>query len=277
MKAKPMIQQNQNSNVRVTTETITPEKAKKLLSNVNNVRTPLRPHVVTLARAMRDNKWEMNGNPIKINASGQLIDGEHRLRACLESNSPFRTLVAYGIESCNTIDTAYRARTAGQILGKAGTKNAVGVGSAATLLWMHQNVGFENLAGKFVRPAIAEIVEVVNANPGLTDSTIEALKVNRQSRIPAPPLALIHFLSMQKYREKVEPFLTEITFGAGLQRGSASYALRERFVRTSKTNRIDYFPAVALVFKAWNSYVNGENIYQLRWQGIQEKVQTPIH
>src|SRR5262245_47203657 len=134
-----------NGRVVVTTETITPEMAARMLGHVDNWRSVNDHHMRNLSRAMEAGRWEMNGNPIKFSSSGALIDGEHRLQACVRSKTPFRTLVARGIEACATIDTGGRNRTAGQILQKQGKRNATQLATAARLLKIHETLGLARL------------------------------------------------------------------------------------------------------------------------------------
>ena len=70
------------------TELITPEKAKEYLENQFRNRS-LRPTKIRdYVRQMKENKWLVNGEPIIFDKSGRLIDGQHRLNAVIEANTP---------------------------------------------------------------------------------------------------------------------------------------------------------------------------------------------
>ena len=66
--------------------TITPAVAADWLGKSNNVRG-LNPHRAReLALQMESNDWELNGESIKFDTKGDLVDGQHRLKACVMSN-----------------------------------------------------------------------------------------------------------------------------------------------------------------------------------------------
>lgn len=55
---------------------------------------------------MRNGNWKANGEAIKFSSTGRLLDGQHRLRACVKEQVPFTTLVIRGLE-----DEAMAARS----------------------------------------------------------------------------------------------------------------------------------------------------------------------
>ena len=70
------------------TELITPEKAKEYLANQFRNRA-LRPtKIKDYVRQMKTNKWLVNGEPIIFDKSGRLIDGQHRLNAVIQADTP---------------------------------------------------------------------------------------------------------------------------------------------------------------------------------------------
>ncbi len=45
------------------------------------------------ANAMKSGEWKYNGESIKVCTDGSLLDGQHRLEACIESGVTFDTLL----------------------------------------------------------------------------------------------------------------------------------------------------------------------------------------
>lgn len=76
---------------------LTPDQATKWLEgNVHNRR--LHQTVVErYARDMKAGKWQLSHEAIAFDPSGTLIDGQHRLWAVIESNTPIWVMVAYGV------------------------------------------------------------------------------------------------------------------------------------------------------------------------------------
>jgi hypothetical protein len=82
----------------MTEELITPQMALYYLSfNFENNRSLSNANVNNLALAMRLGKWEL-GEAIKFDKNGILRDGQHRLQAVVESNTPVKFIVIRGYE-----------------------------------------------------------------------------------------------------------------------------------------------------------------------------------
>jgi hypothetical protein len=65
---------------------ITPELAEKFLEkNSNNYRKLSEKVVKAYQIDMETGNWKFNGDSIKFNKSGQLVDGQHRLTAISRS------------------------------------------------------------------------------------------------------------------------------------------------------------------------------------------------
>ena len=82
-------------------ETVTPKKAEAWLkTNLEHQRNVSRSHVSKLAEMMRAGEFDgLNGESIKFDKKGSLIDGQHRLRAIIESGCSIKTAV---LRNCST-------------------------------------------------------------------------------------------------------------------------------------------------------------------------------
>ena len=94
--------------IKTNVEVITPAVAAEYLRLYNQGnRKPNKAQVAYYAKMMNEGEWELNGESIKFSGSGEtlrLLDGQHRLMACVEANVPFETLVVRDIEE-KTFDT----------------------------------------------------------------------------------------------------------------------------------------------------------------------------
>jgi len=52
--------------------------------------------VERIAKQIRQGKWKYNGDTIKIAATGDVLDGQHRLWAIIESKTAVETVIVYG-------------------------------------------------------------------------------------------------------------------------------------------------------------------------------------
>lgn len=100
----------------ITQEIITPEMAREYLKfNTENYRSLSKDRVISYAGDMKNGEWQMNGEAIKFDETGKLIDGQHRLHAIIRAGVPVEMLVVRGVqESVNIYDIGFR-RSLGQI------------------------------------------------------------------------------------------------------------------------------------------------------------------
>lgn len=86
---------------------ISPAIAAAWLEANKSNRPVRRKHVAFLADEIRRGNWKVNGQSIIIAENEDILDGQHRLMAVIESGKSIETLVIYGVEreAFSTIDT----------------------------------------------------------------------------------------------------------------------------------------------------------------------------
>jgi hypothetical protein len=120
---------------------ITPEQAKKWLEKNNGGgkgnRKFSQRQLTCLTESILRGQWVLNGETIKIGKDGSVIDGQHRLMACVKANIAIESLVVFDCdpESYNTIDKG-RARTAGETFRNMDVKNWNSIAAATCCLKM---------------------------------------------------------------------------------------------------------------------------------------------
>src|ERR1700689_2182609 len=101
---------------------LTPELAAQLLDH-NNLNRPLNDqHVKRIANQILAGKWKFNGDTIKLSVKKDVLDGQHRLWAVMESKVPIETIIVEGIEAeaFATIDTLRKPRSGADVLALKG-------------------------------------------------------------------------------------------------------------------------------------------------------------
>lgn len=115
-------------------EVITPAVAESILAHHNTYNRKLnRQRVSEYTKAMIEGRWITNGDAIRFDETGTLLDGQHRLQACVDSGRPFETVVVRGLEreaSMPVIDVG-RRRSLGDALGLKGYASSANVAAAA--------------------------------------------------------------------------------------------------------------------------------------------------
>lgn len=111
-----------NNNAPITTfEFITPEIAMEYLklNMACNRRIDAR-RVKELTTDIQNGNWQLNGDTIRFNKKGELIDGQHRLTAIAKSGCTVMTGVTRNIENDVTIIDRGKVRSTAQVLQMGG-------------------------------------------------------------------------------------------------------------------------------------------------------------
>lgn len=101
-------------NVSIQVEVITPAEASEILAKHNTKnRRPNKNHVKALALCMQCGMWRFNGDPIRFDALGNLMDGQHRLMAQELSQETITYIIIRGLdpECFKAIDTEAKSRS----------------------------------------------------------------------------------------------------------------------------------------------------------------------
>ena len=77
---------------------ITPEDAEKLLADHNHRNRSVKESKINKwVNAMKAGRWDPDASDIKVDFNGDLVDGQHRLIACVRAGVPIGTLLRTGI------------------------------------------------------------------------------------------------------------------------------------------------------------------------------------
>lgn len=94
-------------------EWISPRQAKAWLKNNNPNNRPLNETDAKFyGSLMKNKKWMFNGDTIRFDTNGNILDCQHRLEACIDANTSFQVIVVRGLDPSvfSTIDNG-RVRT----------------------------------------------------------------------------------------------------------------------------------------------------------------------
>lgn len=258
--------------IEVAFHTVTPEMARLWLNSPRPVNRTIRPNkVADIARAIRTGRWEpANGEAIKFDAEGCLIDGQHRLSAVIEAGVPVCMLVIgnVGIGAMRTVDIGESRRGADvlKVEDQGGRmKNYAVLAAAATWLWKIRrgSAGIKDSR----RPSKDEIPDIVSRNPGLVECANELVRSRglRAMAAKAPFLSALYYVFRQIDEEDAQSFMRKFGDGLGLEQGDPVYILRERFL-TDRAEQVTTrtWMQVALVVRAWNAHHEGRKVQFLR-------------
>lgn len=250
----------------VTKETVTPKKAMEWLKrNINN-RPLSQGWIDQLARAMTDKAWRLNGDCIRFNGNGDLIDGQHRLNACVTSGKSFESYVVRGLEhdAFDTIDQG-RKRTIGDVFARQGYKHYVTLGSAVRWLWLHETNSLPYRVKGTLRPDQAN--EILERHPAI-HAAVEMARglCGKQKLIHPGLLAFLYYVTSESDEKKAVAFWNGVVNAEGLTKQSPAKVLHSRLVSNlGSVAKLNVETIAALCIKSWNAFKTGKPVGTLRW------------
>lgn len=252
-------------------ETITPEKASRWLEKMAPNRHLRDGKVIQHAEAMERGEWRVNGEAIKFDVNGLLIDGQHRLKAVELFGQSVDMVVTRGLdpEVVTTIDVGMR-RTLADTLRMRGEVNPLILGATlfSTIQCRHafETGSWPNRqTGSY--PSIEKCLVLLNEEPGIR----EAVKYSRHFTLRRTGLKVhpktwatsIHILGDIDY-DDMEGFVGTLGTGVDLSESSVLYMFRRRFMSGNPDSPVSARDQFAYMFKTWNYWREGTAPAQLR-------------
>ncbi len=236
-------------------EDVTPEMARDILARNTHNRSIRARHVTSLVKDLKAGKWCMNGDTICIAEDGTLIDGQHRLTAVVISGVTASMMVVYNLPNDQDVFGTKgigKSRHYADVLTIAGAKNAAVLATALSLTFrcdegaMFQAVTFTN----------NEVVEFYHIYTGMEESVSKCLR--SRGMVPASILASCHYMFCRRDRDAADKFVEDTITGVGLAAGDPVLALRDRFIRNTKSSaKLPQSVLMGLTIKAWNQRRKG--------------------
>lgn len=248
-------------------ETITPKEALALLAS-NDHNRPMRAHVADLAREMAEGRWTLNGESIKVSATGRLLDGQHRCLAVVESGAVIQSVVVRGLPNMaqETVDTGNK-RSVADILALRGETQVNQLAAALMIAWKMDNNGHLWNGTNYAYPTSTELIAYLEANPGIRISLSVGNRMKESVlRYPGGTAVGLHFLMSRIDPDQADEFWDLLYSGIELLAGHPILTLRNYLVRDlSALRRMDARYRAAITIKAWNAYRAGRNVHVIKW------------
>lgn len=247
--------------------TLTPADAKKILDCSNTHNRVMRPKAVAeYARDMASGRWAQNGEAIKFDRNGVLLDGQHRLAAIVASGVPVAMLVVTGLapETQETMDSG-RKRSTGDALGLRGEHNATVLASVARRVWMWEH-GNHRFSGG-TTPTTAECTALLNERPELRRSAEIAVRVHYTFRyLPQSITGAAHHIFSRISQEDAVWFFARLGDGAELPVGHPVLTLRTRIMTDRAAGKhVADGRLMAYLVRTWNAVRDGESLTRLQF------------
>lgn len=244
---------------------ISPQMAAEWLK-YNDHNRPVKDTVVKrYAELMKNGRWQLNGESIIVSDTGKLLDGQHRLLACVQSGATFESVVVQGVpeDAFGTLDQGL-IRSHADLFSITGEEYPKAIAACAGVLIRYQTKNWHS--SNFARVSFVEKKEVVDRNPGLRFCAQKAHNSKASSFVPSSVLGAAFYLFWSIDQDDACEFLSRLADGAGLSSGNPILAVRERIISSrSKNIRLSPQELLALLIKAWNKYRTNEPTKIIRW------------
>lgn len=241
------------------TEIITPETARAWLKSNNGNRPIDKRAVRRYAEAMARGEWLINGDTIRFSAAGKLLDGQHRLSAIIEANTPIECVIVRGLDDnvFETIDQGKR-RSVGDVLFIDGYKYRNELGATLGLIYYNKMGGIDKK--EIMRPTIHQLIEILNSDEARILESVQyicAMSI-RGALVSRPISAYIHYqISKRGYIDQANKFFAGLYKGFGLEEKSPILLLRNHLISVKGKNGLLFGKkyTIAIVIKTWNAYI----------------------
>jgi hypothetical protein len=246
--------------------TLTPEDATALLEH-NNLNRPLNDqHVKRICAQIISSKWKFNGDTIKISDDGDVLDGQHRLWACIESKRSIETIIVRGIErdAFATIDTLRKPRSGADVLALSGaTRYRNVISSALQWLLRWQRNCLEDFKAPKNRIENSDIEAAFSAHPGIARAVERAMQLRGLAN---PSVAgFFYYVLTNRNPELADRMMATLENPAGVSVKDPYFRLRSYFT-SDHHKRKEPLVSIALMVKASNAAHLEKKIEVLSWK-----------
>jgi len=263
---------------------MTPERAERLLDMNTRNRSVKINREKNYAGQMKNGQWLVDGNPIRVDRDGVLLDGQHRLYAIVESGTTQTVVLITGLEpqAMNSIDTGV-SRTLGDLLKLSvpDMKHEAKLGALSRVLLI-RSLG-EPLATSFATSAAAlaqdsrvtnaTIIDYYSRQRIVIDRLFKLGEAVRRARpnwrgFSARMVSVVRAELEAIDFEDAEFFFDRIKDGAGLEANHPIMALIRYGDRTAVARDTNPSSAIwaAMLIKAWNAYREGRPVHNLSFR-----------
>ena len=261
---------------------VTPLIASQWLETQEGNRPVKQSVVEKYAMSMRDGEWTETGETIKFDIHNNLIDGQHRLFAVLETEKTLPFEVVWGLPTSarDRMDTG-SIRSGSDVLGMHGVSYPRAVFPALGILKSY-------LAGQLPsiyysgrnRISNAEAYDMFLQYPSIEHSaTLTANMLPLRRLMPRSYAAFLHYIFSQVSVEANQIFWAKLVSGADLGHDDAVLHLREKLIANKGAvgrAKMDITLFLALCIKTWNGFRRGKPVYRIQYRPTFEQFPRAI-
>lgn len=248
---------------------ITPAIAAELLERAAKNRPLKEWRAQQLAAEIGAGQWRANGESVVFDERGRLIDGQHRLRACVLAGRAFVVYCIFDVSGkvFPSFDQG-AARNGGDLASLMGFDNSSAVAAVATLAIDYEDRTIDK-TGKRKLPPERRRSYMDRHRDRITAAVTAAIKYRNglEGLVPLSHAAFTYYMVSEQNNGLAEEFLEKLATGTGLNNGDALLLFRKRMTALiGEKHKMAKAERVALLIKAWNAFIAGKKVGVLRWR-----------
>lgn len=254
-------------------ERITVKMSKEFLDSRRENQRSLNPrHIAEIADAMLMGRWRYNGESIKFDINGYMVDGQHRCAGAIKAGKSFISDIVYGLsdDAYYTINYKQKQRSMGDILKTEGEQNTCRL--AAALAWnIAYNAKTISSSGKKanISPDAIQISAELRHHPNMRDSSFYVGKCRHL--MGAGPLAFLHYLFSKKDSVMADKFFDQLSTGENISKTNPVLYIRKVLQEDKIQNKakLPIGEKMAYIIKGWNVLRNGKvasSVSSIKWK-----------
>lgn len=267
----------------ITTEYIGPLEARDLLEQAAPNRIINDSLVLKYACAMLDEDWHNIGVPVIVDDRGRMTDGQHRMRAVIESETVQQFTVAHGVDAQATlmaVDTG-RKRTVSDILrimhndpeNPRSFRSVRNLPSIAKKVMIYEQTEDMNINSRVsVSMTNQRLLDFIMTNQYEVElAAAQGIRVVHAAPMVLSGVAAAYYVCRKADASVADEFVREI-INPSQTTGNTAWLLREqatkdRLKRTTSWTR-DARMCAAYFIKAFNLYRSGTFRQVLVWKNV---------
>lgn len=246
---------------------ITPDHAARILETRNTLNRNINFHKIEQAkRDIAARRFRVNGESIIFGNDGSLLDGQHRLHACVATGIPITTLCAFGIEpdARNTIDQG-KVRTTGDILQIDGVHDGNNVASIARMVICYeQGNGLQSMSRSSI--STADVRAFVDEHPEIIDvcKWARSFRTGLVRVCPPAVLGAARMIIEPRMGPLILDYLHQVASGENISGNDPAFAVRRRL---ASFKRVANTVALEAIMRGAVAYSEGRGLSRVEIHG----------
>ena len=251
--------------------TISPGDAKAILLAMPPQRTLSPSNVRYFAGLIKSGRFRVTHQGIAFDKDGKLIDGMHRLTACVQADAAIAVQATFNMDR-ELFDALDRGRARSQAddlvcgaMVQSQTEAQI-ISSATKILWLMDNnrtPWAHPLRHEFM---MADVRATIDHHPFLFECASFVSKHQKAWRgVGMGPAAAFYTRFREAHWAKADEFMVQVALGEYIGAGSPAYAFREfkKHFGSASGIRVRQASMIALV-RCWNAFVEGRQLNRVQ-------------